>query len=153
MKKYIISLITILSSLFIIGNVKASNILIYSEDLATVSKNGYKGNLTTDHIQEIMNNNSNYDFVNKYKYYAILLKHWDRVIQYEGYTNSNKMLIVFFSKEPEFVDGYIKLKNIEVLEYITGCANENCTVDFDNLDLKQNLEYHNVTSGLYGANR
>lgn len=153
MKKYIISLITILSSLFIIGNVKASNILIYSEDLATVSKNGYKGNLTTDHIQEIMNNNPNYDFVNKYKYYAILLKHWDRVIQYEGYTNSNKMLIVFFSKEPEFVDGYIKLKNIEVLEYITGCANENCTVDFDNLDLKQTLEYHNVTSGLYGANR
>lgn len=150
MKKYLIFLTIFLSSLFFIGNIKAdAKVLVNSADLDS----NFSGTLTTEDLQEIYNNNSNYDFVNEYKYYAIFVTHWERSV-YGVNKNSNYLQIIFYNKIPTrgpyndyFRFSYSDIKYLK-LEY--GCLNGTCTVDFDNIDLTKSVTYDDAKSGSKG---
>lgn len=118
---------------------KPTDILISSDDLKSVSGDAIKGNLTYADIQEIMSNNPDYDFVNEYKYFVILLKHWDR-----SNINGNVLEIMFFDKQPLISDTIIVTNEMNRLTYTVGKINSNFIIDFDNLDLTQSLEYESL---------
>lgn len=95
MKKYIISLITILSSLFIIGNVKASGI----EDVQK-----YAPNITDENIQSFFEIN-NID-TSIYDTYIITVQ--------DNYYNGNarfKEVHMHWFNYQDLLDGYIDIEN------------------------------------------
>ena len=118
---------------------KPTDILISSDDLKSVSGDAIKGNLTYADIQEIVSNNPDYDFVNEYKYFVILLKHWDR-----SNINGNVLEIMFFDKQPLISDTILVTNEMNRLTYTVGKINSNFIIDFDNLDLTQPLEYESL---------
>lgn len=124
---------------------KPTDVLISSDDLKSVSGDAIKGNLTYADIQEIMSNNPDYDFVNEYKYFVILLKHWERYVNFDGNINGNVLEIMFYNKQPVISDTNLVTNDMNCLTYTVGRINYNSYIDFDNLDLTQSLKYE----GLY----
>ena len=118
---------------------KPTDVLISSDDLKSVSGDAIKGNLTYADIQEIMSNNPDYDFVSEYKYFVILLKHWDR-----SNINGNVLEIMFFDKQPLISDTILVTNEVNRLTYTVGKINSNFIINFDNLDLTQSLEYESL---------
>lgn len=147
MKKYLIFLTIFLSSLFFIGNIKAdAKVLVDSADLDS----NFSGTLTTEDLQEIYNNNSDYDFENVYKYYAIFVKHWERNVYGKKY-NSNYLKIIFYNKIPTrkpYNDNFrFEYSDIKYLSLEYGCLNGTCTIDFDNIDLTKSVTYDTAKNG------
>lgn len=124
---------------------KPTDVLISSDDLKSVSGDAIKGNLTYADIQEIMSNNPDYDFVNEYKYFVILLSHWERYVNFDGNINGNVLEIMFYNKQPVISDTNLVTNEMNRLTYTVGRINYNSYIDFDNLDLTQSLKYE----GLY----
>lgn len=98
MKKYIISLITILSSLFIIGNVKASGI----EDVQK-----YAPKITDENIQLFFEKNN----IDTSIYDTYIITVYDSYT-YSGILNDYKEISFHWFNYQDYLDGTIKIDNV-----------------------------------------
>lgn len=139
MKKYIISLITILSSLLIIGNVKASTVLVDGS-----SYDYYSGVITDENIEQLYSANN----LDKSIYDVVIIHSF----LYEGTSNYKwHNLYIFILNSEDLKNGYFyssgtgfqytssRKYNIYDVSYSTGQYNSYKSINLSNLNYSNKL--------------